>query len=287
MISKQKIIISGGFGHIGWQLAKSLSVNNQLYLFENNLMNRPAPKNIPDNITVINDDIKNIRKYAIESDLFFHFGEYSRVEYSINEPVKVFNNNIGSILEVVNYCHEADCKLIYSGSSTKFSDNGRTIYSNPYSFTKFVNSEIVREFCEAARLKYAVVYFNNVYGPGELGESEYATVVEKFLNRASMGKVLEVTRPGSQTRAFTHIEDTIDALLHIAKSAHGDGFVISGDKEYSIMDLARFISSNVELKDGSVANRSSSGIQNEKVKALGWAPKHDLFEYLQERLKTT
>lgn len=286
MIEKSKIIISGGFGHISWSLAKILAKQNTLYLFENGLMNRPTPNDIPPNVNIIYDDIRNIQKYDIHCDLFFHFGEYSRVEASINEPLKVYNNNIGSVLSVLNYCDKARCKLIYSGSSTKFSDDGKTIYTNPYSFTKYINSEIVREFCKSANLEYAIVYFNNVYGEGESGVTSYATVIEKFLQQAADGLPLTITSPGTQTRAFTHINDTVHAIQIIAKSATGDEFIISSDQEHSIIDIATFISPNVAFIDGNKANRMSSGIRNSKVKKLGWEAQTDLFEYLAKRLST-
>ena len=127
MLRDYSILISGGFGHIGWQLAKVLSENNSIYLFENNLMNRPRPIEDISITETIFDDVKNVNHYNIKCDLFFHFGEYSRVEQSFKDVKKTLTYNFGPMRNILEFCKYHDSKLVYSGSSTKLVIMAKTV----------------------------------------------------------------------------------------------------------------------------------------------------------------
>lgn len=280
----KNILVTGGFGHIGAQLVRVLAPNNRVIVLDNSLFGRSALGLSDIDIEIYVDDVRNLNDYSLQCDLVFHFGEYSRVEQSLKESAKVFENNIGGIIPVLSFCKRTGAKLIYAGSSTKFADDGLASKTNPYAISKRINTEVVKEYCTYCDLDYAIVYFNNVYGPGEMGIGTYATVIEKFLCLREEDEALPVTLPGTQRRAFTHIDDTVAALVVIAERGFGDGYIICADEDYSIIDIARYISNDVELVEGSVANRMSGVLDNSKVRELDWAPKVDLFKYLDARL---
>ena len=58
--------------------------------------------------------------------------------------------------------------------------------------------------------KFEVIYFYNVYGPGHIKKGAMATVIGIFEDQFKNNKPLTVVRPGSQSRRFTHINDTIE-----------------------------------------------------------------------------
>lgn len=280
---KKNILISGGFGHVGSELAKNMVLKNNVTIIDNSLLGRSQVEIDHLGIKIINDSVENLHRHEINCDYFYHLGEYSRVEQSLDEPDLVFRNNIGSIIPVLDFCRKKEAKLIYAGSSTKFADDGAASQTNPYAISKKINTEIVNSYCEFCNLEYAIVYLNNVYGPGELGKGKYATVIEKFLRLKEQNKPLLVTMPGSQRRAFTHIYDTINALKLVGNNGIGDGFMICDDVDYSVQEVAKYISNDIEFVPSNKANRISGVLNNNRVKKLGWKPTTNLFDYLDSR----
>lgn len=279
-LDNKKVLITGGLGHIGSSLATELSKNNQVTVIDNLLIDETQKFDI-DNVKIIIGDVANKILDINNADIIFHFGEYSRVEQSIDEPVKVFENNFQSLLPVMKRARELNSKFIYSASSTKFSDNGEAKMTSPYAISKYINSEIVRHYSEWCNLDYAIVYFSNVYGGRERGSGHYATLIAKFIELKKNNQPLTVTLPGTQRRAFTHIDDVISALLLVADSGEGDNYIICPDEDYSIEEVARMISSNIVYQEGNQANRMNGFLDNLKMKKLGWSAKHDLKDFLK------
>jgi UDP-glucose 4-epimerase len=280
-LKKKKIIITGGLGHIGSSLAEKLSISNAVTVIDNLLIDQNKKFDLDAKVNII---IGNASEKILEienADIIFHFGEYSRVEQSMSEPELVFTNNFQSLIPVINHAKKLNAKFIYSASSTKFADNGEARITSPYAITKYLNSEIVRHYAKWCNLDYAIVYFNNVYGGRERGSGNYATLIAKFLELNKKNLPLTVTLPGNQRRAFTHIEDVVNALLLVTKFGHGDGYIICPDEDFSIEEVAKMISENIIYQDGNQANRMNGVIDNEKMKALGWEPKHNLKDFIE------
>ena len=97
-------------------------------------------------------------------------------------------------------------------------------------------------------------------------------------------KYLPVTKPGTQVRNFTHIDDTIDALEKIALFGNGDGFGIASDEENSILDDVRMFSKKPQFFPEKMGNRKNAEIRTDKTKALGWSPKRSLNNYIMEKI---
>ena len=104
-------------------------------------------------------------------------------------------------------------KLVYAGSSSKFGNDGQDEHLNPYAWTKAKNVEYIRNFSNWYGLDYVITYFYNVYGPGQIREGSYATVIGIFEEQYERGVPLTVVSPGTQTRDFTHIDDIVDGIV--------------------------------------------------------------------------
>ena len=277
-----KILIIGGAGFIGSHLCESYANEHIVTSLDNYISGKKD--NHVHNVKYLDMDAKNILSLQEDYDLIFHLGEYSRVENSLQKIDYVLTNNLRPILDILQFAKKSKAKLIYAGSSTKFADGGENKFKSPYAFSKWQNSELVKFYCEAYNIKYAITYFYNVYGGRENSNGEFATVIAKFLERKKINKRLKITRPGTQVRNFTHIDDTIDALKLIADNAIGDDYGIANPKSYSINEVANFISEDIEYVDENVANRLSSLIISEKTVNLGWAPKRELEEYIKSKI---
>jgi UDP-glucose 4-epimerase len=277
-----KILIIGGAGFIGSHLCESYANEHIVTSLDNYISGKKD--NHVHNVKYLDMDAKNILSLQEDYDLIFHLGEYSRVENSLQKIDYVLTNNLRPILDVLQFAKKSKAKLIYAGSSTKFADGGENKFKSPYAFSKWQNSELVKFYCEAHNIKYAITYFYNVYGGRENSNGEFATVIAKFLERKKFNKRLKITRPGTQVRNFTHIDDTVDALKLIAANGVGDDYGIANPKSYSINEVANFISEDIEYVNENAANRLSSSIISEKTINLGWTPKKELEEYIKSKV---
>ena len=277
-----KILIIGGAGFIGSHLCEAYIQKHDVTSIDNYISGKKD--NHIKGVKYLHMDTREILSVKDDFNLIFHLGEYSRVEKSLEKIDFVLENNSLPVLNILKFAKRSKAKLIYAGSSTKFADNGENKFKSPYSFSKWQNSELVKFYCELCNIPYAITYFYNVYGGRENSDGEYATVVAKFLNRYRMNKKLHVTKPGTQTRNFTYIDDTIDALKIIAEKGTGDEYGIANSNAYSIDEVAKLVSNNIEYIKENPANRLSSNVVTKKILALGWKPRQELSDYIKNNL---
>lgn len=285
LIKKKKILITGGAGFVGSHLAKRLyDNNNQVYVIDNFFTGKKS--NCHKGVNYKKGETKDIYQLYknIKLDYIFHLGEYSRVEQSFEDIDLVLKYNSYPFFEVIKLTNHHQAKLIYSGSSTKFSKDLDKVES-PYSFTKRMNTEFLKQYAKWYKLKYAITYFYNVYGEKEIAKGKYATVIAKFLELKKQGqKYLPITSPGSQRRRFTHIEDIINGLILVGKNGVGDDYGIGSNKSYSIIDLANLLKMKYKLIQPKKGNRMDAKLKTKKLINLGWQEKHNLASYLKTKI---
>ena len=279
-----KILVIGGAGFVGSNLCKRLIEDKNTVISLDNYSVGTRNNHIK-NVTYIKGDSKDIEKLINESvNLIFHLGEYSRVEQSFLDIEKVIDSNINGTAAVLEFWRKQKCKLVYAGSSTKFSnDSGRD--SSPYAYTKSSNTELVKNYASWFNLPYAISYFYNVYGKNEVADGNYATLIAIFKKRFLEGKNLSVVEPGSQRRNFTYIDDIIDALMLIGDKATGDEYGIGADESYSVLDIASLFKRKIDMLPPRRGNRMDGKVLTEKTKALGWSPKTKIEDHIYEFIK--
>ncbi len=284
----KKILITGGAGFIGSHLAEKLAkFTNNLTCIDNYLSG--CVSNHVEGASYVDGDIKTIVDIFGKQnfDYIFHFGEYSRVEKSLDEPHVALQNTYGSFASLLQFWHSSGAKLIYSGSSTKFSDDGAGRHLSPYTAAKALNTELLTDFSKWYSLPFCIVYFYNVYGGRELRDGKYSTVIGKFKRLVSQGETkLPVTTPGTQLRNFTHVDDIINGILLAAAKGAGDGYGIGSNESYSIIDVCREFGCEPEFQAASPANRMHGELRTEKIKDLGWTQKHFLKAHISSFLKS-
>ena len=136
-------------------------------------------------------------------------------------------------------------KLIYSATSASIGNKGDDKNLSPYAFTKAKNLELLENLKKWFNFKYEVIYFYNVYGPRQICKGDMATVVGIFENCLLNKKKLPVVKPGTQTRRFTHINDTIKVCFEAWKKNKNRHYSVAGKKSYSIIQLAKFFKSKI------------------------------------------
>ena len=125
----------------------------------------------------------------------------------MNQCIK--SNNVGSN-SVFNFCLKYKIKLIYSATSASLGNKGKDKNLSPYAFSKAKNLEFLENLKKWFNFKYEVIYFYNVYGPNQIGKGDMSTVIGIFEENFKKNKPLPIVKPGTQTRRFTHINDTIN-----------------------------------------------------------------------------
>ena len=279
-----KILVTGGAGFVGSHLCEELSKDTKNELFSLDNYFTGSKKNHVENVNYIEGSTSEIEKLIkFKPDIIFHLGEYSRVEQSFDDIDIAWQLNMNSIIKVLQFARASQAKFVYSGSSTKFGDNGLGKDQSPYAWMKSSNSQLVKNFGEWFGLKYAITYFYNVYGGREIKEGQYATLIGLYEKRMKDGMPLSVVKPGLQRRNFTHIEDIVSALILISEKGEGDGYGIGSSESYTVKEIAQLFGGRIEYIDERKGNRMTAEVHTEKIETLGWKPKHSIIDYIAHK----
>lgn len=289
--SQKTIVVTGGAGFIGSHLCERLVKDGHRVISLDNYFTGSKDNHV-DGVEYIEGHTKDIESLIKEKpDLIYHLGEYSRVAKSLEEPDKVKDLNIDGTFGVLEFWRKNGGKLVYAGSSTKFNQpredgvEGRDLA--PYTWAKAANSELVHNYGKWYGLPFSVVYFYNVYGPGErAGVDQYGTVVETFKQQYLKGEPFTVRSPGTQTRFFTHVEDTVEAILLVGESGRGEEYGISAKEAYSLIEVADMFGGEKEMLPQTKSTRSATMADTLNITRLGWEPKKSLKDYIEEAKKT-
>ena len=246
---KNHIIVTGGAGFVGSNLIKLLvkrtkkkiiSIDNYSSGSKKNHFKNTRVKYIISNTSEIESKLK---RYRNQIHSIFHFGEFSRIYQSFKRFNECFESNAIGTNAVFKFCLKNNIRLIYSATSATLGNKGKDENLSPYAFTKSKNLELLENLKKWFKFKYEVVYFYNVYGPGQIKKGYMATVIGIFENCYLNKKPLPVVKPGNQTRRFTHIYDTVEVCYEAwlkNKCAH---YSITHKKSYSIKDVAKLFKS--------------------------------------------
>ena len=274
----KNILVTGGAGFVGSHLCERLANDGNTVTSLDNYFTGSLDNHV-EGVQYIQTSTSDIFEVIEETpDIIYHLGEYSRVEQSFDDIKLVHAYNTKGTFQVLEYVRQTGAKLIYAGSSTKFSDVGAD--ASPYAFTKAQNTQLVMNYGNWFDIDYAITYFYNVYGGREISEGKYATLIALFKDRIEKGENLKVVSPGTQRRNFTHIDDIVNALVLIGEHGSGDGYGIGSDESFSVLEVAKMFNGEIEMLPERKGNRMTGEVVTEKTKALGWKPKHNLKTYI-------
>ncbi len=169
------------------------------------------------------------------------------------------SNNIGSNA-VFNYCLKNNIKLIYSATSASLGNKGKDKNLSPYAFTKAKNLELLENLKKWFNFKYEVVYFYNVYGPNQISKGDMATVIGIFEDHYKSKKPIPVVKPGSQTRRFTHIYDTVEICYMAWKKNLCRHYSIASHNSYSIQEVAKMFGTKIKYLPRRSGERYASAL---------------------------
>ena len=290
---KNLIIVTGGSGFVGTNLIKYLLKKTRYKIISYDNYSSGLKKNhIKDKrIKYLKANTKEISKILHKQKhnilALFHFGEFSRIYQSFLKMEECIESNSVGSNAVFNFCMKNKIKLIYSATSATLGDNGRDKNLSPYAFTKSKNLEMLNNLKKWFNFKFEIIYFYNVYGPKQICTGKMATVIGIFEDAYKKNIPFPVLKPGTQSRMFTHIFDTVDVCYLAWKENKCRHYSISNRISYSIIEIAKMFGSKIKYLPNRSGERykSESTSKNLKNKIYKYFGKISLKKYILNIIK--
>ena len=289
-MKKNIIIVTGGAGFVGSHLIERLVKFKKFKIFSLDNYSAGTKKNHikKKNITYIKGNTKNIEKHFKNKikniNTIFHFGEFSRIYQSFNNFEKCIDSNIAGTKAVFNFCLKYKIKLIYSATSASIGNNGDDKNLSPYAFSKAKNLEFLENLRKWFNFKFEVIYFYNVYGKNHIREGDMATVIGIFEKQFLNKKPLTVVKPGTQTRRFTNVIDTIDVCIEAWRKNKCAHYSIASKKKYSVLQIAKQFGGKIKFLPERLGERYASALTKMHLsnKIINKIAKRSIKKYISE-----
>ena len=295
---KPRIIITGGAGFIGSNLAERLLLEHyQIEIIDD--FSTGKIENIPSGVRYIKKNINSIGICNLRQwDIVVHLAAIPRVAKSIEEPLKTNRANIDGTLNMLELSRRAGIKqFIYASSSSVYGmpvslpmrEDMPCKPKSPYGLQKFAAEEYCRLYWEIHKFSTVALRFFNVYGKRMDMDSDYSTVIGKFIVQKKKGKPFTIYGDGTQTRDFTNVEDAVRAIMLCIGNQQVSGEVINigAGRNISVNQIAELIDRNW-YKEFIVPNprpnepHDTLADISKAEKLLDWKP---VFELNEEAIK--
>ena len=280
------ILVTGGAGFVGTNLIKQLLKKGHEVISIDDYSTGKKENHINNkNVQYIQRDILDIDKdlFIYDVDIIYHLAARARIQPSFEQPLEYIRVNYEGTLNLVQLCINKNLPLIYAGSSSHHSGK----FKNPYTFSKDMGEEIIKLYRKHFGLKSSIVRFYNVYGPHQLTEGAYTTLVGRWMDNIEKDIPCEIYGDGEKRRDFTHVDDIIDGLIRIQQQqAYGHIFEFGRGKNLSINEVAKMFNINPIYKEDKPGEAQDTLCDNSVAKKLlNWSPTINLEDYIYKQTK--
>jgi len=287
-----KVLVTGGAGFVGSNLIKRLLEDgNEVICLDNYSTGKKenelegckyfnfdlSESNVPF------DEICAVQRFE-KPDIIYHMAALARIQPSIKNPVKSIGNNFNSTLNILEWAREKNIPMVFAGSSSFH----HGLWGSPYAWSKHAGEQLCKLYDNVYNLPVATCRFYNVYGPNQLEDGAYATVLGIFIKQHKEGRPLTITGNGEQRRDFTHVDDIVDGIVKCGENINevsGEIFELGRGKNHSINEVASMFGENyptqyIPARKGEYDVTLADYSRAEEM--LGWKPLIDLEDYVNE-----
>jgi UDP-glucose 4-epimerase len=302
-----KVLVTGGAGFVGTNLIKRLLKDDYEVVSVDNY-STGKKENHQEGCTYFDYDISSEHTLGIyvdhqnypswrevDYDIIFHVGALARIQPSLKDPMTNIKNNVLSTLHMIELAKKNNTPIVYAGSSSKH----HAPYGSAYAWSKYAGEQLCKLYTECYDLPTAVCRFYNVYGPHQLVDGDYATVLGIFERQYKNNEPLTITDKGEQRRDFTHVDDIVDGLIKCGRSllipnayhakVSGEEFELGSGVNHSINEVADMFGKDYPRKyvPARKGEYDKTLCTDDKAhKLLGWKPTRTLQEYIEDFLET-
>lgn len=307
------IMITGGAGFIGSNLAKELAKEHSIIILDNlHTGSYDNLKDIKQQISIINDSCNNINKldsnirnidYS-DIDMIFHFGIPSSspmykenpllIGEAINGTISIFEFAKKHKIENVIY---ASSSSLYNGIRPPHREDMNIRVTDYYTEARLTIERIAKLYNIMYGIKSAGLRLFSVYGPNESAKGRYANMISQFLWDMKEGKSPVIYGDGSQARDFTYVKDVVDAcilLMNSASQSHIEHniFNVGTGISHSFNDVIEILNEKLktDIKPTYVEMPIKNYVQHTladitEIKRLGYRPKYTLEQGIDELIR--
>jgi len=305
-MNQKKVVITGGAGFIGSNLADELINENQVIIIDDlstGTLDNIAKIITKENVKFVEESILNrelLEKIFQDADIVFHEAAITSVARSIDDPRLANEINIKGTLNVLMAARDEKIKkVVFASSSAVYGDavvlpikeNMIINVQSPYALTKLTGEYYCRLFNELYGLPTICLRYFNVYGPRQNPNSEYSAVIPSFISSVSKGYAPTIYGDGNQTRDFVFVKDVVQANIVAADSEATGVFNIGSGNSTTINNLARNITAILGRKIKPTYKKARVGeVRNSladltSANSIGYVPKYTLEYGLKETIE--
>lgn len=304
-LKKKKVLITGGLGFIGSNLAhRCLELGAAVIIYDcldsrsgGNMFN---VQDIKKEVNILLKDIRNfddVSRYIKGQDILFNCAAYTSHPNSMKEPLIDIDVNCKGVINILEASRRLNpgIKIVQVGASTQV---GRMVQSpidelhpefpmDIYSANKCVSEKYMLIYSHVYKMHTVVIRLANIFGPRSNVKSPDFGFINYFIGLALQGKDLTVYGDGRQLRNVSYVEDCVEALILASKSPDTDEevFFAVSDRQYTIAEIAQAITEHIGGKvrfmewpnERKAIEFGDAVISNQKIKdKLHWVPRYDL-----------
>lgn len=290
-----KILITGGAGFIGSNLAKSLVKDGNKVVIVDDLSMGQVENIEGLDVEFLEHDVTDkefmhhlLRRYKF--DYIFFLAAVASVADSVERPLETHAVNQEAVLDTLEFIHHNDLPLkrfVFTSSAAVYGnlpdmpkkETTRVQPLTPYAIDKYASERFTIDYEALYGLPTVAVRFFNVFGPNQNPESPYSGVLSIITDKLKNDETFNLYGDGSQTRDFVYVADVVKALRLVAtKTPNATVYNVAQGGETSLLDIIRTYEKvagkklnikRMPARNGDI-NKSVADIS--KIKSIGFEP---------------
>ena len=287
-----RVLVTGGAGFVGTNLIKRLlSDGHKVVSLDNYTTGKKENEIEQKGVQYFTVDLVQTDNYDFfmdKPDVIYHLAAIARIQPSFEHPTYTFHSNVTATLNVLEWARGKECPIVYAGSSSSNGDK----FANPYTLSKSQGEQLVELYNKVYNLPTTICRFYNVYGPHQLTEGDYCTLIGIFERQYKNDKAFTITGDGEQRRDFTHVDDIVDGLVSAAdrscilgEDTGCETFELGRGENYSVNEIAAafdllWAAEYIDERPGEMRNTLCTDTKARDM--LGWNPKRDVIDFIEE-----